>query len=82
MKAKKPLVRTDYAIRGLRPGFTELWWSGARWGPFPHARLYTYRSDARNDMHYRAWTKADAEIVDVRGRPLSTRTKASGKRTR
>jgi hypothetical protein len=71
-------VRTDYGIRKGRRWFIE----GVldkKWGSFKVARLYAERSGAawvneKNELH--------GEVVPVRCRALSSKTRASKHRTK
>lgn len=72
-RKKKREVRTDYALRDLKTG---RYWTaaGTPLGEFAEACLMRRRPIASD------WP--EMEVVDVRCRPLSTRTKAAKKRTR
>jgi len=70
---KKPLVRTDYALYSAAD---RKWWGGSEQvKSFARAMLYSRRPR-------RAFLNDIYTIIDVRCRPLSTRTKASKKRTK
>jgi hypothetical protein len=81
-KAKKPLVGTWYGVQDVA---SEEWLAVAAYGElawrkhFPEADLWTTRSHAKLESTN---TSRKCRIVPVRGRPLSSKTKAAKKRTR
>lgn len=80
-KKRKPLVGTWYAVHDHGD---DLFWNdvAGTWGSFARCTLYPSRCSARGKEMYWGWDANFMEIVSVRCRALSTRTKASRKRTR